>query len=575
MDGSKIVVGILGGGQLGRMTAEVANRMNVTVAVLDAALSPATLIVSQAPHVTGDFRDAPSILELAKSCNILTVEIEHVDCDALDAAVAQIGVPVQPTPATIRIIQDKMLQKQHLAKHGIPIAPFVDIGLDGGVEGVKAAGVEVGYPFMLKSRTLAYDGRGNAVVKSPEDIPAAVKSLGGGASQGRALYAEKWVPFTRELAVMVARGLTGEIASYPCVETVQQDSICHLVWAPAQINGLVAQKAKEIAEQTIGTLGGAGIYGVEMFELPSGDIVVNEIAPRPHNSGHYTQDASHTSQFEQHLRCILGWPLGSTELKVPAAAMINIIGTGSGDEGLKETLLPCAAALGVPGATVHFYGKKECRKGRKMAHINLVGDSMPQVVDRVRTILRAAAPAVNADPERPIQIRPDVGIIMGSDSDLPVMKPAAMILQEFGVPFELTIVSAHRTPLRMVDYASTAAERGLRVIIAGAGGAAHLPGMVAALTPLPVIGVPVAQKVLDGQDGLLSIVQMPRGIPVATVAIGNSTNAGLLAVRILGAHAPIYLERMAAYMKKQEVEVLGKVKTMEAVGWDKYEVKHS
>ncbi|TPX39962.1 phosphoribosylaminoimidazole carboxylase [Synchytrium endobioticum] len=571
MDGKKVTVGILGGGQLGRMTAEVANRMNITVAVLDAALSPASLIVSHGPHVVGDFRNAQSILDLAQSCDILTVEIEHVDCDALDAVIAKIGMPVQPTPKTIRIIQDKMMQKLHLRDHNVPVAPFVDIRLDGGVQGVKAAGDEIGYPFMLKSRTLAYDGRGNAVVKSPEDVPAAVKSLGGGAANGRPLYAEKWMPFTRELAVMVARSLNGDILSYPCVETVQQDSICHLVWAPAQINGLVATKAKKIAEQAISTLEGAGIYGVEMFEMPDGGIIINEIAPRPHNSGHYTQDASHTSQFEQHLRCILGMPLGSTEMKVPAAAMINILGTGAGDEALRHTLVPCAAALGVPGATVHLYGKRECRKGRKMGHINVVGQSMPLVIDRVKTILQSCQ---SSNLEYPISIRPDVGIIMGSDSDLQCMKPAATILSEFGVPFELTIVSAHRTPLRMVEYATAAAERGLKCIIAGAGGAAHLPGMVAALTPLPVIGVPVAQKVLDGQDSLYSIAQMPRGIPVATVAINNSTNAGLLAVRILGAHAPIYLEKMAAYMKKQASEVLDKVRKMEQVGWDSYQVKN-
>ena len=137
-----------------------------------------------------------------------------------------------------------------------------------------------------------------------------------------------------------------------------KDGICHLVWAPAQINGLVASKAKHIAEQAIATLEGAGIYGVEMFELPDGDIIINEIAPRPHNSGHYTQDANHTSQFEQHLRCILGLPLGSTDMKVPAAAMVNILGTGSGEEGLRDTLLPCAANSLVNGTHFSAYSSR-------------------------------------------------------------------------------------------------------------------------------------------------------------------------------------------------------------------------
>ncbi|KAJ3070185.1 phosphoribosylaminoimidazole carboxylase ade2, partial [Rhizoclosmatium hyalinum] len=169
---------------------------------------------------------------------------------------------------------------------------------------------------------------------------------------------------------------------------------------------------------------------------------------------------------------------------------------------------------------------------------------------------------------------PVVGIIMGSDSDLPTLKAAAQVLEDFGVPFELTVVSAHRTPKRMVEYAETARARGLKVIIAAAGGAAHLPGMVAALTSLPVIGVPVALKQLDGVDSLYSICQMPRGVPVATVAINNSTNAALLAVRMLGAAVPDYLDKIEAFAKRSEGEVLGKVEKLDKVGWKDYEVKH-
>jgi phosphoribosylaminoimidazole carboxylase len=165
---------------------------------------------------------------------------------------------------------------------------------------------------------------------------------------------------------------------------------------------------------------------------------------------------------------------------------------------------------------------------------------------------------------------PLVGVIMGSDSDLPVMQQAAATLEEFGVPFELTVVSAHRTPQRLVEYATSARRRGLKVIIAAAGGAAHLPGMVAARTPLPVIGVPVALKNLDGLDSLYSIVQMPRGVPVATVAIGNSTNGALLAVRILGAFVPSVADAMEAYQRRIEGEVLVKAARLESVGWKNY-----
>jgi len=171
-----------------------------------------------------------------------------------------------------------------------------------------------------------------------------------------------------------------------------------------------------------------------------------------------------------------------------------------------------------------------------------------------------------------IELIPMVGIIMGSDSDFPKMKPAAELLRDFDVPFEITLVSAHRTPDRMFEYAKTAHNRGLKVIIAGAGGAAHLPGMVAALTPLPVIGVPIRVEPLDGQDSLFSILQMPRGVPVATVAINNSSNAALLAIRILGAHYPRYLKAIMQYQNNMETTVMQKVKQLDVAGWENFAV---
>jgi phosphoribosylaminoimidazole carboxylase len=278
--------------------------------------------------------------------------------------------------------------------------------------------------------------------------------------------------------------------------------------------------------------------------------------------------------------------------------MLNLIGHSSA----LADLLPCInAALSTPGATVHLYGKGECRKGRKMGHITLTADSDAALAARLRPLLRALsdgsaeeadryAPAAPVPGSGKASRHPLVGVIMGSDSDLPVMLPAARVLDRFGVPYELTIVSAHRTPSRMVEYARGAAPRGIRAIVAGAGGAAHLPGMVAALTPLPVIGVPVKGSTLDGVDSLHSIVQMPvrisqtffvlyadwhtqRGIPVATVAINNGMNAGLLAVRILSAGMPHLLDAMEEYMRSMEAEVLGKVEKLEEIGWEEYVVK--
>ena len=249
---------------------------------------------------------------------------------------------------------------------------------------------------------------------------------------------------------------------------------------------------------------------------------MNEIAPRPHNSGHYTIEACETSQYENHLRAILSLPIASTALKVPSAAMLNLLGSS---DDLSELVAFAEFALGVPGASVHLYGKKECRKGRKMGHITITANSDAELRARLRVLLQRlpgadAAGSGTSDidlyaPEAPrpgsglSHKQPLVGVIMGSDSDLPVMLPAAHILDRFEIPYELTIVSAHRTPDRLVEYARSAAARGLRVVVAGAGGAAHLPGMVAAMTALPVIGVPVKGSSLDGVDSLHSIVQMP------------------------------------------------------------------
>ena len=245
-----------------------------------------------------------------------------------------------------------------------------------------------------------------------------------------------------------------------------------------------------------------------------GSLLLNEIAPRPHNSGHHTIEACHTSQFENHLRAILSLPLGSTSLRVPSAAMVNILGTST---SMNEIHSMADAALGVPGANLHLYGKAESRKARKMGHITLTALSDAELRPRLRTILLAQSDSADwLDAIAPLPPKagfpdpqPLVGIIMGSDSDLPTMLPASKILEDFRIPYELTIISAHRTPERMVTYAKSAVSRGLRVIIAGAGGAAHLPGMVASETALPVIGVPVKASVLDGVDSLYSIVQMP------------------------------------------------------------------
>ncbi|THU81461.1 Phosphoribosylaminoimidazole carboxylase, partial [Dendrothele bispora CBS 962.96] len=560
------VVGVLGerGGQLGRMLASAASLLNIQVVFLDVgADAPAKQVFSSSQHIDGSFKDQQKIAELASKADVLTVEIEHVDVDALDAVKkSHPNVEIHPAPETIRIIQDKFRQKEHLSKHSCPLGEFMSV--DATSDSIKSAAEKLGLPLMLKSRTQAYDGRGNFLLHTLSDIDKAIDALGSGS---RPLYAEKFLPFVKELAVMVVRSTSGEVASYPVVETVHKDNICHLVFAPLRTpDAGLCKRAEEIARSAVKTFEGAGVFGVEMFLLENGTITINEIAPRPHNSGHYTIEACETSQYSNHLRSILSLPIGSTSLKVPASVMLNLIGVSDSMQPIKDV---CSKALEIPGAAVHLYGKKDCRKSRKMGHITLVAPSDAELRDRLRPLLQTlptSSSSLEQEKEREKEVavytpvkpspthshpQPLISIIMGSDSDLSTMLPASQILSRFSIPYELTIVSAHRTPARLYSFAQSAAARGVKVVIAGAGGAAHLPGMVAAITGLPVVGVPVrSSTALDGVDSLYSIVQMPRGIPVATVAINNSTNAALLAVRILSTSDPRLLIKMEEYMKE-------------------------
>ncbi|CAH0481607.1 unnamed protein product [Peronospora belbahrii] len=575
------VIGVLGGGQLGRMMANAAHRLGLKVLILDplGAKSPAGQLGLET--VTGSFTNEQDIANLAKQCDVLTVEIEHVNAKYLqqlqDKKEANLQ-GVHPSPATIALIQDKYQQKQFFTQvHNVQVAPFEIVP---SFQVACQLGKTFGYPYMLKSRRFAYDGRGNALVKSEKDLIHAFEKLGAKvlvmentldvdqtqlAQEKNKLYAEKWVPFVKELAVMVVKGAEDDVRAYPVVETTQRDSICDTVLAPAQIPEDVAKRARDMAQAAVAELEGRGIYGVELFLTATGDVLLNEIAPRPHNSGHYTIEACETDQFEQHLRAITGLPLGSCALRVPAALMVNVLGDATSSEDASFSLL--RNSLKIPGAAAHFYGKAGVRPGRKLGHVTITAPNLEELTKRATAL--SPESAKNSGLLK-LERKPLVGIVMGSDSDLPTMAAAADMLEKFGVPYELTIVSAHRTPARMYDYAQSAAPRGLKVIIAGAGGAAHLPGMIAALTPLPVVGVPVKTSTLSGEDSLLSIVQMPRGVPVATVAIGNSTNAGLLAVRILSAGDSSLVDAMATFLDTQKREVDDKIEIMATRGWKEY-----
>eukprot|EP00539_Tryblionella_compressa_P013851 CAMPEP_0178821238 /NCGR_PEP_ID=MMETSP0746-20121128/3956_1 /TAXON_ID=913974 /ORGANISM="Nitzschia punctata, Strain CCMP561" /LENGTH=597 /DNA_ID=CAMNT_0020482671 /DNA_START=22 /DNA_END=1815 /DNA_ORIENTATION=+ len=552
---STIKVGCVGGGQLGRMMALEAPRVGIQMKFLDptGVKCPAAQVVPHSQIIEGSLKDVDKIRELAKDVDVVTVEIEHVGVETLEELERE-GVNVQPSGRVLGIIRDKFLQKEHFDSHKIPLPPFRK--MTASVAAIKEAAHDLGLPLMLKSRTGGYDGRGNAVLKSAadQDINEALQKLGCAPANGNDdnvldLYAEGWINFDCEVAVMVVRSANGQdTETYPAVNAIQQDSICRVVLAPARhVATDIRQKCEKVARNAIDSLGqgASGMFGVELFVTKEGDVLLNEIAPRPHNTGHYTQDACAISQFENHLRGVCGLPLGSTKMIVEAAAMVNVLGAPSGTE--EDTLKSSNAALAMPTAVVHWYGKLECRAGRKMGHINLTGSSQAEMDKYLSQLLALEGIPVSSMPGGRLESSPLVGVIMGSQSDLPTMNGAVDMLKKFGIPYEVDIVSAHRTPDKLVTYSRSAAERGMRVIIAGAGGAAHLPGMVASMTPLPVVGVPVKTSTLSGVDSLYSIVQMPRGIPVATVAIGNATNAGLLAVRMLCTSRPELRQKMMDY----------------------------
>lgn len=479
---STINVACVGGGQLGRMMALEAPRLGVSMRFLDplGSLCPAAEVVSQDRIVQGSLKDPSKLRELASGCDVVTVEIEHVGVETLEELEAE-GVDVQPSGGVLRVIRDKFQQKKHFQEHKIPLPPFMATGSK---EEIKRAANSLGLPLMLKSRTGGYDGRGNAVLKESSDasIDAALAKLGVAGQDTMDLYAEGWIDFECEVAVMVVRSSNGEDTdSYPAVNAIQQDSICRVVLAPARhVSAETRRECEGLARQAIDSLGpgASGMFGVELFVTKSGCILLNEVAPRPHNTGHYTQDACSVSQFENHLRGICGMALGSTKMVVESAGMINVLGAKSGDSG--ETLQSSNAALGLSGAVVHWYGKVECRPGRKMGHINIVGGSHSEVDVPLSKLLSLEGIPVSLIPSGRLYSSPLVGVIMGSQSDLPTMNAAVDMLKKFDVAYEVDIVSAHRTPEKLTAYSRTAAGRGIRVIIAGAGGAAHLPGMVAA-----------------------------------------------------------------------------------------------
>ncbi|KAI5917521.1 phosphoribosylaminoimidazole carboxylase [Camillea tinctor] len=603
---SNPVIGLLGGGQLGLMLCEAAAPLDIEVAIIDAENAPAKRINSNENHVTGSYKDFSKVKELATHCDILTVETEHINTEVLEE-IATHGIPifdgngtkvtkkvqVHPSWKTLRLIQNKYEQKEYLGKQGIPIAEqmVIEPG-ETMLASLEEASSKFGFPWMLKSKYNAFDGRGNLKISSKADFGQAVAEF-----SNLSCYGEKWVPFELELSVVVIRtedneGQTKRLIPYPVVETIHEDNICSRVFMPPRgVSTDICKLAQQVACSVVENLWGRGVFAVEMFLTKDGKVIVNEIAPRVHNSGHLSIEAiPYMSQYKAQLLSILDEPLPEElEPHVSSSVMVNILG-GANTDSHHRLVERAKSMYGKKVAVyLHLYGK-DSKPSRKIGHITVTGfvpigelEKFTQPLIKIAEEIRQERLQVSSKALRPQQhdtppakTKKDDALIlvtMGSDSDLPVLKAGLDVLTQFGVPWEIDITSAHRTPAKMGQVATDAAARGIKVIIAAAGGAAHLPGMLAAYTPLPVIGVPVKAKTLDGLDSLLSIVQMPRGVPTATVAINNSTNAALLAIRILGAFMPELLEKMKNYQRDMETQVKDKANLLREIEVDAYLAK--
>ena len=351
------ILGIIGGGQLGMMLTEAAKNMPLDISkiiVLDPTENcPASKVGAE--QIVADFKDESSIRELAERSDIITYEIESGNSTVLKKL--EPTCEINPSPETLEIIQDKLTQKKFLEENNISVAKFSEISSTSDLE-TKIS--ELGLPVLLKVRKDAYDGRGNFKIDSTDQILTAMNVF-----EGKSLMVEEFVDFKMEVSVIASRNTSGEIQTYPVVENIHEDNILKMTIAPARISAEISKNAEEIAYKTMEVLHGAGVFGIEMFVTNSNKVLINEIAPRVHNSGHHTLQSSKTSQFEQHLRAILGLNLGSTELLHPTI-MYNILGPKN-FKGVYK--IP---TIHFDNAFLKMYGKLESKPKRKIGHVNLV-----------------------------------------------------------------------------------------------------------------------------------------------------------------------------------------------------------
>jgi len=370
------MVGVLGGGQLGAMFAVAARRLGYRVAVWDQDADAPALKIADLP-VAAPFADPAALDRFAGAIRAVTYEWENIPVTVSEALEQRL--PVRPASRILRLLQHRVEQKQFLAGHGLPVAPFTPIAAPGDL---RAATEAVGFPCLCKTATHGYDGKGQWRLAGAHDLVSVQEQLIRQAHSPWVL--EQLLAFDKELSVLIVRGADGEMRIYPTVENVHEAGILRTTKAPAEIGSGVAQKAGDLAASVVEALDGVGVFCVELFLMPDGRLFVNEVAPRPHNSGHYTLDACTVSQFEQQVRSVCGLPLGEVRLLCPAV-MVNLIGEDftkvSAGEGLTKVLRQS-------GAKLHLYGKKSVRPGRKMGHVTFLAEKPEQAWESANTLKR-------------------------------------------------------------------------------------------------------------------------------------------------------------------------------------------
>ncbi len=373
---TNFVIGFLGAGQLARMSAVQAFRYGMQVAVFSDRPEDEPVQFMTPHSFNGSFDDADTMLEFAEACDVITLENEFIDSQVLRELREKSGIPIYPSPESFALIENKLIEKQTFENAGIPVTPYTLIKSE---KDLEEFGENYGWPYLLKSSKGGYDGYGNETVGNIEEAAGAFDKLGGNA--GHDIIAEAFVDFTHELAVQVARNETGHVV-YPCCETVQENHICVAVKSPAPVSEAVQKRAQELALKATEAIDAKGIFAFEFFLTTDGDVLLNESAPRPHNSGHYTIEGCANSQFENHVRAVCGMPLGEPAMVKPVVAMINLLG----DHQREAVIEHAETALAEPDGHLHSYGKLLSKPGRKMGHFTLLGNDLEKTYQRAKTV---------------------------------------------------------------------------------------------------------------------------------------------------------------------------------------------